>query len=355
MSVDRTGIQDVHALWLQTLDFLHYNAPQTWADMLQQEGVTFLMPPAVAALERAQDQAAALANAERRRLRKADLFYITREAAASVMELTDVPCIAQIASIVPSPSGLMVWEEPPVRIERGVVLRAVSWGPSYDGGTWWSWWTDTAACVRAGIAEPTMLMIHGGLTFHEEVHTEPDFWPVQADDPALPEHLQFRALLFTWMAISCGLLVYRESVGPSQDICGHLRRTGVESRAVHRVIPASGSDRPGLAQILRRQLQLDGATTEERPYPGYLPARLAPWHVYVPGLGHRLIVEIPSLEPGQTAVPTLGAGRRVGNLAFAPVRAVLRQGWQFHNGYVQSPLHYDPELGLLTDPDDDEF
>ncbi|MEV4974980.1 hypothetical protein [Streptomyces scopuliridis] len=354
MSVELTGIQDVHALWLQTLDFLRYNAPQTWADMLQQEGVTFLMPPAVAALERVEDQAAALANAERRRLRKADLFYITREAAASVAGI-DVPCIAQIASIVPSPSGLMVWEEPPVHIERGVVLRAVSWGPAYDGGTWWSWWTDTAACVRAGITEPSMLMIHGGLTFHEEVHTEPDFWPVQADDPALPEHLQFRALLFTWMAISCGLLVYRESVGPSQDICGHLRRTGMESRAVHRVIPASSGDRPELAQILRRQLQLDGTSMEERPYPGYLPAQLAPWHVYVPGLGHRLIVEIPSLEPGQTAVPTLGASRRVGNLAFAPVRTVLRQGWQFHNGYMQSLLRYEPEFGLLTEPGDEEF
>ncbi|MET8205852.1 hypothetical protein ABZT51_07345 [Streptomyces sp. NPDC005373] len=352
--MDRTGIQDVHALWLQTVDFLRYNAPQTWADMLQREGVTFLMPPAVAALERVQDQAVALANAESRRLRKADLFYITRDAAASVAGLVGIPCIAEISSILPSPSGLMVWEEPPVHIARGVVLRAVSWGPAHDGGTWWSWWTDTAACVRAGIAVPTMLMVNGGLTFHEEVHTEPDFWPVQADDPTLPEHAQFRSLLFTWMAISCGLLVYRESVAPSQDIRAHLRRTGVESRPVHCVIPVGG-DRPGLAQILRRQLQLDGKVIEERPYPGCLPAHLAPWHVYVPDLGHRLIVEIPSLEPGQTAVPTLGAGRRVGNLAFAPVRAVLRQGWQFHNGYVQSPLHYDPELGLLTDPDDDEF
>lgn len=27
MSVDRTGIQDVHALWLQTLDFLHTTRP----------------------------------------------------------------------------------------------------------------------------------------------------------------------------------------------------------------------------------------------------------------------------------------------------------------------------------------
>ena len=355
MSVDRTGIQDVHALWLQTLDFLRCNAPQMWTEMLGKEGVTFLMPPTVAALERAADQAAALANAECRRLRKADLFYITREAAASVAGLTGIPCIAQIASIVPSPSGLMVWEEPPARVEGDAALRAVSWGPSYDGGTWWSWWTDTAACVRAGIAEPTMLMIHGGLTFHEETYAEPDFWPVQADDPARPEHSRFRALLFAWMAISCGLLVYRESVAPSQDIRWHLRRTGVESRPVHRVIPANDSDRPGLAQILRRQLQLDGTAMEERPYPGYLPAELASWHVYLPGLGHRLIVEIPSLEPGQTAVPTLGASRRVGNLAFAPVRTVLRQGWQFHNGYVQSLLRYEPEFGLLTEPGDEEF
>ena len=105
MSVDRTGIQDVHALWLQTLDFLHYNAPQTWTDMLQQEGVTFLMPPAVAALERVQDQAAALANAESRRLRKADLFYITREAAASVAGLIGVPSSPRSPALCPHPPG----------------------------------------------------------------------------------------------------------------------------------------------------------------------------------------------------------------------------------------------------------
>ncbi|MEV6594758.1 hypothetical protein [Streptomyces acidicola] len=355
MSVDRTSIQDVHVLWLQTLDFLRYNAPQTWADMLHKEGVTFLMPPAVAALQRAQDQAAALANAERRRLRKADLFYATQEAAKSVAGLTGIPCIAQIASILPSPSGLMVWEEPPAHIEKGVVLRAVSWGPAHDGGTWWSWWTDTAACVRTGFSGPGMLVINGGLTFHEEVHTEPNKWPLQADDPALPEHAQFRALLNTWMAISCGLLVYPESTAPSQAVCRHLRRIGLESRPVHRVVPASGADRPSLAQLLRRQLQLDGTATEERPYPRPLLAELAPWHVYLPDRGHCLMVQVPSLEPGQTAVSTLGTGRNVSNLVFAPVKSVLRTSWQFHNGYLQSPLRYEPEFGLLTSPDDEEF
>ncbi|MFJ9817460.1 hypothetical protein ACIRU3_19765 [Streptomyces sp. NPDC101151] len=43
-------------------------------------GVTLLMQPAVAALKRVQDQAAALANAEIRRLRKADLRHVIREA-----------------------------------------------------------------------------------------------------------------------------------------------------------------------------------------------------------------------------------------------------------------------------------
>ena len=73
------------------------------------------------------------------------------------------------------------------------------------------------------------------------------------------------------------------------------------------------------------------------------------------GLGHRLIVQVPSLEPGQTAVPTLGAGRNAGNLVFAPVRSVLRTGWQFGNGYLQSPLRYEPEFGLLTEPGDEEM
>ncbi|MGW4167203.1 hypothetical protein ACWEGX_09765 [Streptomyces chartreusis] len=208
--------------------------------------------------------------------------------------------------------------------------------------------------MRAGVGGPAMLIANGALTFRVETYAAPDEWPVQADNPALPEHEQFRALLYAWMAVSCGLLVYTESVAPSQAVCKHLRRMDLKSRPVHRVIPAT-VDRPGLAQILRRQLQLDGIATEERRYPQPLPAELAPWHVYLTDLGHCLMVQVPSLTPGQTAVPTLGVGSRVSNLVFVPVRSVLREGWEFSNGYLQSPLRFEPEFGLLTDPDDDEF
>ncbi|CAM5586349.1 hypothetical protein SALBM311S_11339 [Streptomyces alboniger] len=125
MSVDRTGIQDVHALWLQTSELLPLRRARRGRTCCSRRD-DVLDAARRGGAGSGGGSAVALANAERRRLRKADLFYITREAAASVAGLTGIPCIAQIASIVPSPSGLVVWEEPPAHIERGVLLRAVS-------------------------------------------------------------------------------------------------------------------------------------------------------------------------------------------------------------------------------------
>ncbi|MFF3277330.1 hypothetical protein ACFYWU_41380 [Streptomyces chrestomyceticus] len=354
-SIDRTGIKDVHALWLTTLDFLQYNAVSEWALMLQMEDVTFLMPPAVAALEQPRAQATALATAESKRLRAADLFYVSAAAAQTVAGLEGFPCIARIPSILPAPCGLMVWEEPPARIEGGIPIRAVSWGPAYDGGTWWSWWTDTAACIRAGLGGAWMLAAYGGLTFHEETHTPPGLIPQQANDPALPEHAQFQSLVHAWMALACGLLEQTAAEPPSRAVSQHLRRMHLSPRPVHRLMPAHGADRPTLAHILRRQFQLDGEAVEARPYPQPLPAELEPWHVYRAEDGHCLMVQVPSADRHAAAMPCGDVAKHTGDFTFAPVKAVLRAGWHLRNGYLESPLHYDPELGLLTDPKDDEF
>lgn len=42
-------------------------------------------------------------------------------------------------------------------------------------------------------------------------------------------------------------------------------------------------------------------------------------------------------------------------LVAAPVKAVLKAGWEKKNGYLHSPLLCDRDFGLVTDPADDEF
>ncbi|MFJ8637244.1 hypothetical protein [Streptomyces sp. NPDC093568] len=297
-----------------------------------------------------------MALAETRRLRKAELFYVPSEAAQTVAGLEDMPCIAHITSIVPARAGLMVWEEPPDRIEGGIPIRAVSWGPAYDGGIWWSWWTDTAACIRAGLGEAWMLSAFGGLTFHEETHTPPDLWPEQAGDPDMPEHARFHSLLFAWVALACGLLERTAAEQPSRAVSQHLRRMHLAPRPVHRLMPSpEGTNRPTLAHILRRQLQLDEVAIEERPYPQPLPTEVEPWHVYRSDSGHCLMVHIPSIGSEKIMMPPGGPARRTSEFVFAPVKSVLRAGWQLRNGYLESPLRYEHGLGLLTDPADNEY
>lgn len=87
--------------------------------------------------------------------------------------------------------------------------------------------------------------------------------------------------------------------------------------------------------------------TAGRPYPGELPADIAPWHCYLPDGGHSLLVALASfydagVDPGAFLVP-------------APVKAVLRVGYVWRDGYPVADLPYDPDLGLMTDEDDDEF
>ncbi|MGW5569662.1 hypothetical protein ACWEVD_00555 [Nocardia thailandica] len=86
---------------------------------------------------------------------------------------------------------------------------------------------------------------------------------------------------------------------------------------------------------------LEGITLAGRVYPSPLPDELAPWHVYIADCGHSILVTLG--EDLDMAVP-------------APVKTVLRHGWKvLDNGLIHADLPYDPTLGLLTDPSDDEF
>lgn len=84
------------------------------------------------------------------------------------------------------------------------------------------------------------------------------------------------------------------------------------------------------------------------PYPQELPPDLAPWHCYTVDGGHSIIIAVmsyhtPEAEPDDFLCP-------------APVRAVLRLGWTVNpEGYVVCDVAYDDVIGMITDPDDDEF
>ncbi|WP_433635598.1 hypothetical protein [Nocardia sp. CA-120079] len=77
-----------------------------------------------------------------------------------------------------------------------------------------------------------------------------------------------------------------------------------------------------------------------RRYPATLPPELEPWYLYTGDGGHSILITLG------------GEGEEVA----APVKAVLRTGWTITTkGYVRCDLPYDPNLGLVTDPDDDEY
>lgn len=85
-------------------------------------------------------------------------------------------------------------------------------------------------------------------------------------------------------------------------------------------------------------------------YPQPLPAELRDWYAYTGDGGHSLLV---ALREGQARFPAASVEEL---LVPAPVRAVQRVGWTVDaEGYVWCDLPYDATLGLLTEPDDDEF
>lgn len=90
-----------------------------------------------------------------------------------------------------------------------------------------------------------------------------------------------------------------------------------------------------------------GLTVPGRSYPRPLPEGLVPWYCYTVDGGHSVLVALAErYRPG---------GDPTTFLVLAPVRSVQRAGWQVRDGYVAAHLEYDPKLGLITDPADDEF
>jgi hypothetical protein len=102
------------------------------------------------------------------------------------------------------------------------------------------------------------------------------------------------------------------------------------------------------AQAIERVLPPE--LRRDRPYPGELPADLAPWHVYTVDGGHAILVVLEStaasLAPGQSVESAMVP---------APVKLVLRSGHTIRDGAPWAALPYDDELGLLANEEDEEF
>ncbi|CAM5628467.1 hypothetical protein [Streptomyces griseomycini] len=88
-----------------------------------------------------------------------------------------------------------------------------------------------------------------------------------------------------------------------------------------------------------------------RTYPRPLPDELAPWHCYVLDGGHSILAVLDDGSLGD-APPRQALLDR---LVPAPVRAVERAGWRVVDGFVLSPLPYDPDIDLVVEKEDEEF
>ncbi|MEU9354954.1 hypothetical protein AB0D65_29165 [Streptomyces griseoloalbus] len=342
--------ESTHELWLPTLDFVQSRATVAWAYMMDQ-GVRFVMPQHVAAMPRLEDRAAALADAERERLATADLYHFSTEAC----EATDAVELRHQAleQLLPSASGFLVWERPPMHLRSGIPIRAASWGVAYDGGTWVSWWSDTQVAVDLGLCSYDALLGSGPLTFHEEVHLPPQAWPVQAGDPASPEYGIFRGLFSAWTAIDTGAVEEKQRPALPRWRKAARREFALEAPPVRCFTPSvSGGTTTSPQTIVRRTL---AGLLLDRPYPGELPAELAPWHCYTKDGGHSLLVLLAPVEEGFKT--SAGGPARIEDACVpVPVKAVLRAGWRVgDDGYVRTAVPYDPDLGVVTDPEDDEF
>lgn len=89
---------------------------------------------------------------------------------------------------------------------------------------------------------------------------------------------------------------------------------------------------------------LDPSRSYHRP----LPEDLRRWYHYTPNGGHSLLIALasgyaPDVDPGHFLVS-------------APVKAVQRAGWTVTpEQYLLVDLPYSAEIGLMTEPDDDEY
>ncbi|MET9403560.1 hypothetical protein [Kitasatospora sp. NPDC002965] len=345
-----TPAAEVHDMWLSTLDFLAGNATPAWAHMID-AGSDFVMPPQVRALRRSTDRAAALARAEADRLAAAELFHFDTDAcrAAAKAEVRT----QSLLELAPSPSGLIVWEEAPFDT-GGIPIRAASWGIAYDGGTWMSWWIDTAAAIRLRGLPNQILGINGHLTFHEEAHIPPNGWPGLVDRPEHRFYPAHRSLLGAWAAIDTGAVTQNRTLDPAPAVRKQAKRLRLDARPLRSygagTVPALATTPETIVQRTLGRLLLP-----HHPYPGNLPADLAPWHCYLADSGHCLLVMIDPMDKGSKTAAAHEDTTVADAFVPAPVKAVLRAGWRIEDGHIRTPMRYDIALGLLTDPDDDEF
>lgn len=83
-----------------------------------------------------------------------------------------------------------------------------------------------------------------------------------------------------------------------------------------------------------------------KSYPGNLPAELQPWYAYCSDGGHCVVCCLKQHYQSE--------GDLTGELLPVPVKAVLR-GYEILRGYVVVSLPYSQQVGLITDPKDDEY
>lgn len=88
-----------------------------------------------------------------------------------------------------------------------------------------------------------------------------------------------------------------------------------------------------------------------RTYLRPLPDELAPWHCYVLDGGHSIL----AVQDDGTLGDTPPRRTLLDRLVAAPVRTVERVGWRMVDGFVVSPLPYDPGIGLVVEEGDEEF
>ncbi|MEV0299128.1 hypothetical protein [Nocardia sp. NPDC050710] len=82
-------------------------------------------------------------------------------------------------------------------------------------------------------------------------------------------------------------------------------------------------------------------------YPSPLPGPLDDWYVYQLDGGHSIAVAIKSFFDAGAPVERF--------LCTVPVRTVQRLGWEVRDGFVVCDVPYDPEMGPMTEDEDDEF
>ncbi|GAA3086433.1 hypothetical protein GCM10020000_86380 [Streptomyces olivoverticillatus] len=86
-------------------------------------------------------------------------------------------------------------------------------------------------------------------------------------------------------------------------------------------------------------------------YHSPLPSDLEPWYCYTVDGGHSIAVAVDTGDLGEA--PT--RQQLEDHLCPAPVKSVIRAGVRWHDGFPVCTLPYDPQLGLTTPPEDDEY